>query len=134
MAGTRSFRGSVVVMAAIDVLALLTFVVAGMGSHNEGTVPAYFLRNAVPLVVSWLAFAALLGTYRRVGFKTLWRTWLVAVPVALVVRSVWVGSPTGWRFLTFLLIGLAFTALFLVVGRGLTALITGRGYPSRRRP
>lgn len=134
MAGPRSSRGSVAVMAVVDVLALLTFVVAGLSSHNAGGVPAYFLRNAVPLVVSWLAFAAILGTYRRPGFATLWRTWLVAVPVALVVRSVWVGSPTGTRFLTFLVIGMAFTALFLVVGRGLTAVITGRGYPSRRRP
>jgi hypothetical protein len=121
-------------MAAIDVLALLTFVVAGMGSHNEGTVLTYFLRNAVPLVVSWLAFSALLGAYRRPGFATLWRTWLVAVPIALVVRSVWVGSPSGARFLTFLAVGMVFTALFLVIGRGLTALITGRGYPSHRRP
>ena len=120
-------------MAFFDVLALVAFVVAGMGSHNEGTVPAYFLRNTVPLVVAWLGFAALLGTYRRPGFATLWRTWVVAVPIALVVRSWWVGSPSGTRFLTFLAVGMAFTGLFLLIGRGLSALITGRGYPSRRR-
>ena len=133
MARARQIRGSVAIMAVIDVIALVAFVVAGMSSHDEGTVPAYFFRNAFPLVVSWLVVAALLGTYRSPGFATLWRTWLVAVPIALVVRSVWVGSPSGTRFLTFLAVGMAFTGLFLVVGRGLTTLITGRGYPSRRR-
>lgn len=133
MTSARSIRGSVAIMAVIDVIALLAFVVAGMSSHHEGTVPAYYLRNAVPLVVSWLGFAALFGTYRRPGFATLWRTWLVAVPIALVVRSMWVGRPSGFRFLTFLAVGMAFTGLFLVLGRGLTALITGRGYPSWRR-
>jgi Protein of unknown function (DUF3054) len=131
MAVSRSSNGSVVVMAAVDVVALVTFVVAGLNAHNEGNVPQYFLRNAVPLVVSWLGFAVLLKTYVRPGFATLWRTWLVSVPLALVVRSLWVGSPSGLRFLTFLAVGLAFTALFLLIGRGLSALITGRGYPSR---
>jgi len=84
-------------------------------------------------VVSWLGFAALLGTYHRPGLATLWRTWVVAVPIALVGRSWWVGSPSGTRFLTFLAVGMAFTGLFLLIGRGLSALITGRGYPSRRR-
>jgi len=32
-----------------------------------------------------------------------------------------------------LAVGLAFTLLFLLIGRGLVALVTGRGYPRRRR-
>lgn len=133
MPDTRSSRGPVIVMAVLDVLALLAFVVAGMRSHGEGAVAEHFLRNAVPLVVSWIAFAMVLGTYRRPGFATLWRTWLVAIPIALVVRSVWVGSPTGVDFLTFFAVAMAFTALFLLIGRGVTMLVTGRGYPERRR-
>ena len=39
------------------------------------------------------------------------------MPVALIVRSLWVGSPTGVRLLTFLGVGLAFTLLFLLAGR-----------------
>ena len=133
VADTRSARGPIVVMAVVDVLALLAFVVAGVRSHGEGAVVDHFLRNAVPLVVAWLVFAMVLGTYRRPGFATLWRTWLVAVPVALVVRSIWVGSPTGVAFLTFLAVAMAFTALFLAIGRGVTTLVTGRGYPEHRR-
>jgi hypothetical protein len=119
--------------AVVDVGALLLFVAAGIRSHHETTALNTFLRNAIPLSVSWLVFSLILGTYRRLGFRTLWRTWLVAVPVALVVRSVWVGSPTGVAFLTFLIVGMSFTALFLVMGRGLVILITGRGYPQRDR-
>ncbi len=119
-------------MVLLDIGALLLFVIAGLRSHDEAAVPAYFARNAIPLVASWLGFAALLGTYRRLGFASLWRTWLVAVPVALVVRSVWVGSPTGARFLVFFLVVMAFTGLFLLLGRGLMSLLTGRGYPEKR--
>jgi hypothetical protein len=129
----RDQRGSIILFAVVDVGALLLFVAAGIHSHHETTALGTFLRNAIPLTVSWLGFSLALGTYRRLGLRTLWRTWLVAVPVALVVRSVWVGSPTGISFITFLFVGMGFTALFLVMGRGLVALITGRGYPQRDR-
>jgi len=123
------------VLVAVDLLALVVFVVTGMRSHHEGTYLTIFLRNVIPLAGTWLAVAALLGTYRRPGLGTLLRTWIVAVPVALVVRSLWVGSPSEiGPFLTFLAVGLAFTLLFLLIGRGLVALVTGRGYPQRRRP
>jgi Protein of unknown function (DUF3054) len=121
-------------VAAVDVVALLLFVVVGMRSHGEGSLGAVFLRNAIPLATSWVAFAALLKTYRAISLGAMMRTWIVAVPVALVVRSVWVGSPDSpGRFLTFLGVGLAFTLLFLLLGRALSALLTGRGYPQRRR-
>ena len=121
-------------LVAVDLLALVVFVVTGMRSHHEGTYATIFLRNAIPLLGSWAVFSAVLGAYRYPGLGSLLRTWIVAVPVALVVRSLWVGSPTGvGRFLTFLAVGLAFTLLFLLIGRGIVALVTGRGSPERRR-
>ena len=122
-------------LVVVDLLALVVFVVTGLRSHHEGGAYAtIFLRNAVPLLGSWAIFSVLLGAYRYPGLGSMLRTWIVAVPVALVVRSLWVGSPTGvGRFLAFLAVGLAFTLLFLLLGRGLVALVTGRGYPQRRR-
>lgn len=79
------------------------------------------------------AAAAVFGAYRRPGFRTLLTTWIVAVPVALVVRSLWVGSPSGLRLLTFLGTGLAFTLPFLLVGRA-AAGFAGRRTLARRRP
>jgi DUF3054 family protein len=120
-------------LVAADLLALVLFVVVGIRSHHEGSAASIFLRNAIPLVGSWVLVAALLGTYRRPGFGTLARTWIVAVPIGLVVRSVWVGSPSEIApFLTFLGVGLAFTLLFLLAGRGLVAAVARRTGRRRR--
>ena len=116
-----------------DATALILFVLAGMRSHHEGTLIGVFLRNAVPLLGAWFAVAALLRAYRRVGLKVVFQTWIVAVPIGLIVRSLWVGSPQGARIFVFLAVGLAFTLLFLMAGRGVVALATGRGYPQGRR-
>jgi hypothetical protein len=110
---------SVVLLAVADALALVVFVLAGIRSHDEIGTLDLFLRNAVPLEVAWFAVALVSGAYRRPGVRTLLWTWIVAVPTALVVRSLWVGSPTGTRLLVFLSIGLVFTMLFLLAGRAL---------------
>ncbi len=119
-----------IVLKLADGLALVAFVVAGLRSHHEGGVPMIFLRNAVPLSVAWFATAWVVGTYRRPGLRTLAVTWIVAVPVALVTRSVWVGSPTGGELFVFLGVGLGFTLLFLLGGRGLVRLGIGRMLPA----
>jgi hypothetical protein len=120
-------------LVTVDLLALVIFILAGMRTHHEGGLATIFLRNAIPLLGTWVVIAAALGTYRRPGLGTLLRTWIVAVPIALVVRSLWVGSPSDIRpFLTFLVVGLAFTSLFLLIGRAIVALVIGRGDPRRR--
>jgi hypothetical protein len=119
-------------LAAADAVALLAFVVTGMRTHHEGGAAAIFLRNAIPLLGAWFATATILRTYRRPGLAIVLRTWIVAVPIGLVLRSLWVGSPDGLRILVFLGVGLAFTLLFLLIGRAAVVLITGRGYPGRR--
>lgn len=120
-------------VAIADALALVVFVVAGMRSHHEGTLAAIFLRNAIPLLGAWFVVSAVFGTYRKAGLKVVMQTWVVAVPIGLVVRSLWVGSPQGGRIFVFVAVGLAFTLLFLLAGRAVVALVTGRGYPQRRR-
>jgi hypothetical protein len=105
-----------------DGLALLAFVLVGLRNHHEATVAEAFWRNAIPLVVTWAAAAWLLGTYRRPSIAALVKTWLVAVPIAVVVRSVWVGSPTGGRLFVFLGVAMAFTLLFLLAGRSAIGL------------
>jgi hypothetical protein len=118
-------------LAAADASALILFVLSGMRSHDEGTVFAAFLRNALPLLGAWFGFAAVFGTYRRPGRGIVLRTWIVAVPAGLVVRTLWVGSPQGARFVVFLGVGLAFTLIFLLAGRAVLSVAVGRGYPDR---
>lgn len=116
----------VVAFVVADAVALMVFVVAGIRSHHEVGALDLFLRNAVPLELAWFAVSAVAATYRRPGIRTLLRTWIVAVPTGLVVRSIWVGSPSGTRLVVFVGIGLVFTLLFLLAGRGVVALIDRR--------
>lgn len=111
---------------AVDLAALAVFVVVGMRSHTEGAKAAIFLRNAVPVGVAWLIGGATFRTYRGPSLRTLTKTWLVAVPVGLAVRTVWVGSPTGARIAVFFAVAMSFTALFLVGGRLLSAFVASK--------
>jgi hypothetical protein len=124
------FRSAVPVAVA-DAVALLAFVLVGIRSHHEIGAFDLFLRNAVPVEVMWFSVAAIIGAYRRRGLGTLVPTWIVAVPAGLVVRTLWVGSPNGFRLLTFLGVGSAFTLLFLLAGRA-AAGFAGRRMRFRR--
>ena len=101
-----------------DALALTLFVLAGIVEHDEGSnVVTLFLRNAVPLLVSWFVVARFTGAYRWPGLRTLLPTWAIAVPSGLLLRSAWVGSPAGGELAVFLGIGLGFTLVFVLAGR-----------------
>jgi Protein of unknown function (DUF3054) len=125
---------SLATLAMADAAALMVFVVAGIRSHHEVGALDTFLRNAVPLVVAWFAVSVVTAAYRRPGIRTLLWTWIVAVPTGLVVRSIWVGSPSGTRLLVFVGIGLVFTLLFLLAGRGVVKLIDSRRRPADTLP
>jgi hypothetical protein len=131
-----SDRGSLAsgrALAVADAIALLAFVAVGLRSHRIGAIAEIAVRNLVPLTVAWIVVALVVGTYRRRDLLSLVLTWMVAVPTALLVRTWWVGSPQGGRIAVFLGVGMAFTLLFLLIGRGLVAALT-RTRPAWRRP
>ena len=115
-------RGTVWYVVA-DAAALVVFVLVGISGHRASTLEG-FLRNAVPLLGVWFLVAWLAHTYRRPGWRSLLRNWIVAVPIGLLVRVLIVGSPKGARILVFIAVGLAFTLLFLVLGRLLARLLS----------
>ena len=80
----------------VDAAALVVFVLIGLRGHRVSTVEG-FLRTAVPLLGSWFLVASLSHAYRRPGWRSLLRTWIVAVPVGLLIRTLIVGSPNGVR-------------------------------------
>ena len=102
----------------------MAFVLVGLRSHHEASAAPVFARNAIPLLACWFAAAGLLHTYRRGG--SAWgflRTWVIAVPLALLVRTWIVGSPsTPGRIALFVGVGMAFTLAFLLVVRVLVRL------------
>jgi DUF3054 family protein len=115
-------RGTVWYVIA-DAAALIVFVLLGLRGHHAGTVEG-FLRNAVPLLGVWFLVAWPAHTYRRPGWRSLLRNWIVAVPIGLLVRTLIVGSPRGGKILVFIAVGLAFTALFLALGRLLARILS----------
>ena len=108
--------------ALADAAALVVFVLIGLRGHRVSTVEG-FLRTAVPLLAAWFLVAWLAHAYRRPGWRSLLRTWIVAVPVGLLVRTLIVGSPKGVRILVVIAVGLAFTLVLLVIGRLLARLL-----------
>jgi len=111
---------------AVDLLALALFVVAGMRSHRTASQLEIFVRNAVPIGGAWLVASLVLGTYRPPALVRLLVTWALAIPVGVVLRSLWTGSPDGDDLLVFGAVAMAFTLAFLGGGRLVTALIAPR--------
>jgi DUF3054 family protein len=115
-------RGTALVAA--DLLALVAFVGVGLRSHGIGAVAEVAARNLLPLAVTWAAVGLAVGTYRRRDLASLLVTWVIAIPIALLARTWWVGSPQGSRIGVFVAVGLASTLLLLMLGRGAIALLT----------
>jgi hypothetical protein len=125
----RSRAAPTRVLAAADAIALVMFVLAGIRSHHEVGAIDLVARNAIPLEIAWFAAGAVVGAYRQPGLRTLLITWIAAVPVGIVARSLWVGSPTGGELVLFVGVASAFTLLFLLAGRWIAGMIGGRMLP-----
>src|SRR5437879_11862076 len=83
------------------------FTVIGLLSHNDSFTPYHFLRNFIPLTLSWYLIAVILDTYGKGGALRVAANWLLAVVAGVAVRTWWVGSPNGrdlWVFLTVALV------------------------------
>lgn len=116
---------------AVDLVALLLFIVAGMRSHRTATQLEIFARNAVPLGAAWLVVAALARTYRPPSLARLLLTWVVAVPTGVLLRSWWTGSPSGEDLAVFGGVALVMTLAFLAAGRVLSGVVGPRLRPQR---
>lgn len=127
-------RPSGTALALADGLSLLAFVGIGLRSHRIGAIAEIAARNAVPLALTWTLAALIVGVYRLRDLSSLVITWVIAVPVALLIRTWWVGSPQGGRLVVFLAVGLVITLLFLLIGRGLVWAVTRSRPLWRRRP
>ena len=100
-----------------DATSLIAFTLVGLRFHKIALTPYEVLQTAVPLLGAWFAAARLLGTYRRRGAAWFVLTWIIAVPLGLAIRQVWLGRPFGQSFLIFLAAGGTLTLAFLVFWR-----------------
>lgn len=99
--------------AAWDAAALVVFVVVGVLTH--GASAGAFVRDLLCILGGWFAAAAVLRLYRRGTWWRLGATWLVGISAGVLVRAAIVGH-VAYDFWG---VALAFTALFVLVARGL---------------
>jgi hypothetical protein len=104
-----------------DGVALVVFV--ALGNLTHGTSVGAFGRDAACFLAAWFATAIALRLYTRPSRARLALTWLVGVTAAVGIRAAIVG-----HFSTpFYGVAVAFTALFVLVGRMLTRRIRTAG-------
>ncbi|HKT44953.1 MAG TPA: DUF3054 family protein [Gaiellaceae bacterium] len=98
-----------------DAVALVVFVAVGVATH--GASAGAFGRDVACIVGGWFAAALALRLYRRGGWRRLVATWLLGVTAGIAVRA----AVVGHFAVDFYAVALAFTALFLLGARLLTA-------------
>lgn len=106
-----------------DAVCLSLFILAGLQTHDSDSPWARFALNAGPLIVMWTLSAWALGafqlepspTYRTVLSRTL-TAWLVAAPLALMVRALILRAAT--IVLIFMLVTLGLGGASLLLWRG----------------
>lgn len=113
------------VAVAADALAFVAFALVGMLSH-DGISAEGFLRDVVTLAAGWFAAAAGFALYRRPSRRALLLTWIVGVPVGVLVRALALGRATEPRQLAFLATTLVFSLAFVALLRLLAAAIGQR--------
>lgn len=109
-----------------DAFALVAFVLTGAASHRDAGFLSVLARNLVPLAVAWGVAAIAIGTYRRRSWAALILTWGIAVPLGLLGRSWIFGLERDSDLLSFLLVGTAFSGLYLAVARASSIALTRR--------
>src|SRR5262245_10445121 len=98
-------------LAATDALAILDFVTVGLLSHDDALTASGYARDALPLLAGWFGAAAFFHPYRALTTRRLLATWVVGIPVGIVIRGIALGrSPDGDQ-LAFLIVALVFSLL-----------------------
>ena len=124
-------------VAAGDAAALLVFVLVGLLSHHGGVSATGLARDGLSFVGCWLVAGVAFGLYAHPSPRRLLATWVVAVPVAVLIRAVVLGRSPNGKEAGFLAVALTFTLLFVVALRlvvGLVSARTGRPEVGRARP
>ena len=113
------------VLALVDADALVLFALVGLASHTGGISAGALARDALPLLAGWFAAALVFGTYRARSLRTLLLTWIVGVPLGVLLRALVLGRALDGREAEFLVVSLVFTLLFVLALRLVLGLATG---------
>ena len=111
---------------ASDAAAIVLFAVVGLLSHDGSVSGAGLARDALPLLGGWFAAALLVGLYARGTPLRLAASWLAGITAGVALRAAILGHTDVGKEAAFLAVALAFTLLFGVGGRLVTASVRPR--------
>ncbi len=98
-------------------MSLLAFTWVGVAVHRSVLDMSVVLRDVGLFLGVWFVLVPLTSVYRRPGWGSLVRHWLMAIPLAVLGRQVLLGRPLDRAAFVFLLVALVFAGLFLAAGR-----------------
>jgi len=85
----------------------------------------------VPFTGSWLVVSWLVGAYRPPTPVGLVVTLLIAIPIGVVLRALWVRSWSLGEVVTFALVALLFATMLIGLGRAISAVLGARLFDRR---
>jgi hypothetical protein len=106
-----------------DALGILTFATVGLLSHDHALSLTGYVRDALPVLGGWFAAALMFGAYRAPSTRSLLLTWIVGVPLGILIRALALGRDLDGEQAVFLVISLVFTLLFVLAWRTVLALV-----------
>jgi hypothetical protein len=109
-----------------DALGIVTFATVGLLSHDHALSLTGYVRDALPVLGGWFAAALVFGAYRNPSMRTLLLTWIVGVPLGILVRALALGRDLDGDQAVFLGISLAFTLLFVLAWRAAFGVLARR--------
>ena len=105
------------ILGLVDGVSLLVFTWVGVTVHRSVLGASVVLHDVGPFLGVWFMLVPVTAVYRRPGWGSLARHWLLAIPLAVLVRQLLLGRRLDWVALVFLVVALVFTGLFLAAGR-----------------
>ena len=126
MTEKQTSSSQVIILIIGDLLVLLSFVAIGRRSHSMSIADAgATLMTALPFVISWFLVTPWFGVYKA-RIYTVWQklvprlllAWVVAGPLALVLRALFLGRsiPAG-IMPTFALVSIAYIGVVALIWR-----------------
>ena len=109
-------------VAVADAVAILAFTIAGILSHRGSLPPSALAEDTLPLLVGWFAAAAAFHLYTRRVWRALLLTWIVGIPLGVLVRAAVLGRLDEPRQLAFLTTTLILSIVFVIAARSVVTI------------
>jgi hypothetical protein len=113
------------IFIVFDLLALISFTLIGKQSHAEALVISELLQVILPFTIAWFAFGWGFGQAVPLAemrwqhiLRTTATSWLLALPLGMVLREIFYDKPI---LVSFVITTYIFAGILLIVGRLLAA-------------